>query len=111
VLRLNETGVDARPIKFLNDIALDKDDIYIVDASYAREPAEAHLEHLEANARGRLFRYNEIDKRLEMLVDGLYFPNGIEVVPDDESILISEASMGRIVRSVSDESKINNSSA
>jgi sugar lactone lactonase YvrE len=104
VLRLNETSgggvLGEKPIKFLNDIAIDKNDniIYIVDASYAREPAEAHLEHLEARPRGRLFRYNETDKRLEIVVDGLYFPNGVDLWPDGESILVSESSLGRILR-------------
>jgi len=53
---------------------------------------------LEALPRGRLFIYNEKTKHLDLLLDNLYFPNGLQLTPDKQAIFINENSMARILK-------------
>lgn len=85
--------------KLVNDLDIDDDGlIYFIDSSYEHEVNEAVEEHIEALPRGRLFSLNEQTHQLELLKDGLYFPNGLQLMPDQESVLINENSMARILR-------------
>lgn len=85
--------------KLVNDLDIDDDGlIYFIDSSYEHEVNEAVEEHIEALPRGRLFSLNEQTNKLELLKDGLYFPNGLQLMPDQESVLINENSMARILR-------------
>jgi sugar lactone lactonase YvrE len=97
-LSANDTRFGMAPLKLVNDLDFDGDEIYAIDSSFEREVNEAVEEHIEANARGRLFRYNEKKNELEILLANLYFPNGLQLMPDKESILINENSMARILR-------------
>ena len=82
----------------VNDLDLDGDLIYFIDSSYEREINEAIEEFIEALPRGRLFSYNEKTDKLEFLLENLYFPNGLQLLPSKDAILINECSMARIIK-------------
>jgi sugar lactone lactonase YvrE len=84
--------------RFVNDLDLDNEKVYFIDASYERDVNEAVEEHLEALPRGRLFCYDEKLDKLEFLLENLYFPNGLQLTPGRDAILISENSMSRIIK-------------
>lgn len=88
------------PARFTSDLDLDGNLIYFIDASYERDVNEALEEHLEALARGRLFSYDEKLNKLEFLLENLYFPSGVQLMPDKQALLINENSMSRIIKYV-----------
>ena len=100
VLSSNDSRFKDRPLKLVNDLDLDETNgiIYFIDSSYEKELNDVIDEHIECVARGRLFSFDEENNRLEMLKDGLYLPNGIQLMPDKQSLLINENSMARILR-------------
>jgi hypothetical protein len=83
---------------FINDLDFGDGFVYFIDTSYLRDVNEALEEHVEAQPRGRLFSFNEKSNVLKMLQDNLYFPNGIQIMPDRNSLLINENTMARIIR-------------
>jgi sugar lactone lactonase YvrE len=85
-------------IKMTNDLDLDGDIIYFIDSSYEREVNEAVEEHVEAIPRGRLFSFNERTHEIEILLENLYFPNGLQLTPEKDALLINENSMARILK-------------
>ncbi|CAF0907810.1 unnamed protein product [Brachionus calyciflorus] len=86
-----------KPMKFTNDLDFDQDTIYFIDTSYERGANDFLFEYLEAQPRGRLFSYNEKTNELNLLLENLYFPNGLQLTPDKNSILINENTMSRIL--------------
>ena len=82
----------------VNDLDIDGDIIYLIDSSYGRDINEALDECIECQPRGRLFSFNERTNKLEQLLDGLYFPNGLQLMPNKEAILINECSTGKITK-------------
>ena len=100
ILSAHDSRFKDRPLKLLNDLDLDETSgiIYFIDSSYEKELNDVIDEHIECLPRGRLFSFDQENNRLEMLSDGLYLPNGIQLMPDKQSLLINENSMARIVR-------------
>jgi len=100
ILSSNDPRFNKLPLKLLNDLDLDDDDniIYFIDSSYELDLNQVLEEHLELMPRGRLFSYDEKRNKIELLKDGLYLPNGLQLMPDKQSILINENSMARILR-------------
>ena len=84
----------------IDDLDLHDDVIYFIDSSYKRGIDEVVEEHLEAQPRGRLFSYNEKTDKLELLGEKLYFPNGIQLSPYKDYLLINENTMSRIIRQI-----------
>ena len=63
---------------------------------------------LEAGGQGRVISYDMASGVSEVLLDGLFFPNGIALSPDEEFLVISETTASRIMRYTSRyKSKIN----
>lgn len=97
-MRADDKRLGPAPMKLVNDLDLDGDIIYFIDSSYERDINEAIEEHMEALPRGRLFSYNEKTDKIEFLLENLYFPNGLQLLPTKEAILINENSMSRIIK-------------
>lgn len=51
-----------------------------------------------ANPSGRLFQYNPATKQNKLLLDELYFANGVALSPNEDFIVISETAASRISR-------------
>lgn len=53
---------------------------------------------LLANPSGRLFHYNRATKQNKMLIDELYFANGVALSPNEDFIVVSETGASRLQR-------------
>lgn len=77
------SGYQGTPFKFLDnfDVAADGK-IYMTDASLKYEQHEFFMDIFEGKPYGRVYVYDPQTKATELLLDNLYFPNGIQVSPD-----------------------------
>lgn len=73
-------------------------DIYFTDASTKWSLNEFPLCAVEWAPDGRILHYNPATKTTQVLVAGLYFPNGIQLSPDEEFIVFSEFFQYRLLR-------------
>lgn len=53
---------------------------------------------IELNNLGRLLSYDPDTGSVNVLLDGLYMPNGIVLSPDEDFLLLAETSIGHILR-------------
>lgn len=70
-------------------------DIYWTDSS-SDFKLEDGIYTLLANPSGRLFHYSRSTKQTKVLVDELYFANGIALNPNEEFIVVAETGASRI---------------
>lgn len=88
-----------KPLKFTNDLDIDDAGvIYFVDTSYLRGVNDFLKEYIETQPRGRLFSYNPQSNELKLLLDGLYFPNGMTLTPTKDALLVNENTQARIIK-------------
>jgi sugar lactone lactonase YvrE len=87
------------PFKFTDDVDVASDGrIYFSDAS-SRWGYGDHLpDMLEGRAYGRLLRYDPTTKQTEVLLDGLYFANGVALSEHEDFVLVNETSVSRVTR-------------
>lgn len=97
-MRNNDARFGDRPLKFTNDLDVDGDMIYFVDTSYLRNVNEFLEDYIEAQPHGRLFSFNQKTNELKLLLDNLYFPNGIQLTPTKDAVLVNENTKCRIIR-------------
>lgn len=83
---------------FLNDVFVARDGrLFFSDASSRWGLADNKLALLEHGGDGRVFvRYP--DGRIELLLDGLEFANGVVLSPDESYLLVAETGAYRITR-------------
>ena len=72
--------------------------IYLSDASTRFGPEELHLEPLAARPWGRLIEYDPATNGARVLLDDLYFANGVAVSEDGAFVLVAETFRYRIRR-------------
>ncbi|WP_157519303.1 SMP-30/gluconolactonase/LRE family protein [Herbidospora mongoliensis] len=96
---------DGEPIRFANDLAVADDGmVYFSDSnsrwnnSTLEGSAFSVYDFLEGRPRGRLLRYDPVEKSTTTLVEDLYFPNGIVVTEDQKALLVVESTRYRITR-------------
>jgi len=94
---------EGKPIKFLNNLDIASDGkIYFSETSTKNNGRNVRLESryemLEGKPQGRLLSYDPVSKKTSLIVDGLYFPNGVAISPNDEFVLVNETSRNRITR-------------
>ncbi|CAD6199120.1 unnamed protein product [Caenorhabditis auriculariae] len=95
----------AAPIRYLNDFDFLPDGrIVLSESSTKFDDHDFLYDMFEHRPNGRLLVYDPRKKDLRILKDGLYFPNGVQVVPesgaaktDDVRVFFSEMGMTRIV--------------
>ena len=107
LLRADETGhvrvladsYEGRRLKFANNAAVTADGtVYFSDSS-----ARFRIEHyqqdlLEHRPNGRVFRYRPDTGPLDLVADGLYFPNGVALAPDESFLLVAQTGGYDILR-------------
>jgi hypothetical protein len=91
------------PLNFLNDldVSADKKNIYFSDSSYKNTRAENRREVLDGAPRGRLLKYNTDSKQLTVLLCGLHFPNGVQLLDPlstNSPLLLAESGRFRILK-------------
>ncbi len=79
------------------DVATDGT-IYFTDAS-SRFPLSVYKQDLfEHRPNGRLLAYEPATKQTRLVLDGLYFANGVALSPDQSFVLVSETGKYRVLR-------------
>ena len=92
-------GIQGTSFKFVNHLAVSsKDIVYFTDSSWKWGRKEWPLLMLEGGGQGRVISYNLKTGESEVLLNGLFFANGVALSPDEDFLLVSETSAHRIVR-------------
>jgi sugar lactone lactonase YvrE len=79
------------------DVAADGT-IYFTDAS-SRFPLSVYKHDLfEHRPNGRLLAYEPANRRTRLVIDGLYFANGVAISPDQSFLLVSETGKYRVLK-------------
>ncbi len=94
VLTTEQNGL---PFKFTDDADIAKSGtIYFTDASHKFHNEQYKLDFIEHGANGRLLSYHPESKVTTLLLDNLYFANGVAVSEDDSFVLVNETSQHQI---------------
>jgi sugar lactone lactonase YvrE len=96
---LSTQAQEGRPFRCTNDLDVAADGtIYFTDAS-DKFPLEVYKEDIiEHRPRGRLLAYDPASRTTRVVLDGLYFANGVAVSPDQTFVLVVETGMYRVRR-------------
>lgn len=87
------------PFAFTDDLDIASDGkIYFSDASDTYGQPDYRLDLLEARGHGRLLVYDPATKMTELLLDGLYFANGIALSQNEDFVLVNETGRYRVTR-------------
>jgi sugar lactone lactonase YvrE len=87
------------PLKFTDALDISSDGIvYFTDASSKYEQTEYLYDLLEAKPHGRFLSYNLNTGETKLLVDNLYFANGVALSQDEDFVLVNETYRYRILR-------------
>ncbi|XP_029376555.1 adipocyte plasma membrane-associated protein isoform X2 [Echeneis naucrates] len=92
--------VGGRKLSFINDVAVTQDGkkLYFTDSSSRWQRRDYMQLIMEATADGRVLEYDMETRELTVVMENLRFPNGIQLLPDEESVLVAETTMARIRR-------------
>lgn len=91
--------VGGTPINFADDLAITSDGtVYFTDASTRFSNRESFSDVFEHRPNGRLLAYDSNTGSTRLLLDELYFPNGIAVGPNGTYLVFNETSMYRVQR-------------
>ncbi|KAK2824730.1 hypothetical protein Q5P01_021905 [Channa striata] len=92
--------VAGRKLSFINDVAVTQDGkkVYFTDSSSRWQRRDYLNLIMEATADGRVLEYDTESKEVTVVMENLRFPNGIQLLPDEESVLVAETTMARIRR-------------
>jgi len=93
------TSADGVPFGFTDALDIARDgSIYFTDASFKHNQAEYLFDLLESKPHGRFLRHDPATGRTEVLLDSLYFANGVALSRNEDFVLINETYRYRIVR-------------
>jgi sugar lactone lactonase YvrE len=96
VLSTEQGGV---PFKFTDDVDIAADGtIYFSDASFKFPAGQDITDLMEHRPNGRLLAYDPKTKTTRLVLDKLYFANGVAVSPDQSFVLVAETGMYRVKR-------------
>lgn len=107
LLRLTDDGhvselaraVGGRPIVFCNNAVIATDGtVFFTDSSDRYTIHTWKRDLLERRPNGRLLAYDPTSRRVEVVADRLYFPNGIALTPDESALIVAETSTHRLLR-------------
>jgi sugar lactone lactonase YvrE len=92
------SSFDDKPFRFTDDLDIAKDGkIYFSDASIY-EQKDYLFDLLESRPHGRVFVYDPITKSTTLLLDGLYFANGIALSKNEDFLLVNETYRYKITK-------------
>ncbi|XP_052469700.1 adipocyte plasma membrane-associated protein-like isoform X1 [Carassius gibelio] len=102
VKSLVSTGkmIGGQRLGFVNDLDVTRDGkkVYFTDSSSRWQRRDFMHLIMEATADGRLLEYDTESREVTVMMENLRFPNGIQLFPDEESVLVAETTMARIRR-------------
>ena len=98
-IRLLTREAKSESFRLTDDVDIAPDGrIYFTDASSRFYIPDFALDMMEMRPHGRLLRYTPSTGKTEVLLDDMYFPNGVAVSTDGKYVLINETSKYRIIR-------------
>jgi len=95
------SAINGVPFKFIDDLAIAKNGvIYFVDSSrhYSIEDDYILDSFMDGRPLGRLLSYDPHSRKVDVIRDKLFFPNGITMSHDGSAVLVSEMMSYRILR-------------
>ena len=93
------TDLDGVPLRFVDDLDVDTNGhIWFSDASQRFDYTQVALDFFEGSRTGRLLRYNPATQQTDVMMDGLFFANGVTLGPNEDYVLVTETGMGRVHR-------------
>jgi sugar lactone lactonase YvrE len=93
------TSVGGRAVEFANDLDIAADGkVYFSEASTYPIEDNLLMEVLESAPHGRFLVHDPDTRETRVLVDDLYFANGVALAPDDSYVLVAETVGYRIRR-------------
>jgi hypothetical protein len=88
--------------KFFNHLdILDNGLVYFTDSSYKHTRAANRLELVDGSPRGRLLEYDPKTKLTKVLMCGLHFPNGVQLLPSSvqpNTLILAELTRFRLLK-------------
>ncbi len=98
-ITLLATDLDGVPLRFVDDLDVDsKGHIWFSDASQRFDYTQVALDFFEGSRTGRLLRYDPATQQTDVMMDGLFFANGVTLGPNEDYVLVNETGMGRVHR-------------
>ncbi|KAG2593304.1 protein STRICTOSIDINE SYNTHASE-LIKE 10-like [Panicum virgatum] len=94
------SGADGVPFNFVNGLDIDQatGDVYFTDSS-ATYPRRFNTEiMMNADATGRLLKYDAQSGRVAVLKSGLPYPNGVAVSPDGAHVVVAHTVPSQVFR-------------
>uniref|UniRef100_A0AC11B1T7 Adipocyte plasma membrane associated protein n=1 Tax=Ovis aries TaxID=9940 RepID=A0AC11B1T7_SHEEP len=100
LLLSSETPIEGRKMSFLNDLTVTRDGrkVYFTDSSSKWQRRDYLFLLMEGTDDGRLLEYDTQTKEVKVLLDHLRFPNGVQLSPAEDFVLVAESAMVRIRR-------------
>ncbi|KAL7176852.1 hypothetical protein ACSBR2_030233 [Camellia fascicularis] len=93
------THVEGKPIFFANDLDIHSNgSIFFTDTSNKYNRVNHFLILLEGEASGRLLRYDPPTRTTHVVLDGLAFPNGVQLSKDQSFLLFTETTNCRLMK-------------
>lgn len=88
-----------RPFVFADDLDIASDGkIYFSDASDTYNQPQYRLDLIEGRPHGRLLVFDPATGETDMLLDDLYFANGIALSENEDFVLVNETARYRVTR-------------
>ena len=86
-------------LTLLDDLVISADDIvYFSNATLIENLDGFYYDFLLHQPMGSIWSFNLQTQELDLVLDNLYFPNGLELTQNDEYLLINETPMYRIIK-------------
>ena len=93
------TEAGSHPLGFTDDVDVDSQNVaWFSDASHKWDHQEVMNEVLESRPNGRLLKYDISTGECVVVLDELFFANGVAVSPDDSYVLVNETMRYRTKR-------------
>src|SRR5690606_2630247 len=91
--------IDGEPLNLCDDVAVGDDGtLYFTDASSRFPLQQYRLDLIEGRPHGRLIAFHPDTGELRVLLDELYFANGVALSPGQDFVLVNETFRYRIRR-------------
>jgi sugar lactone lactonase YvrE len=88
-----------RPFSFCNNATVARDGtVYLTDSSDRYTVHTWKRDLLEHRPNGRVVAWSPSSGRTEVVADGLLFPNGLALTPDESALVVAEMGRYRVVR-------------
>ncbi len=93
------TEADSKPFGFTDDVDVDSQNVaWFSDASVRWDHHHFMNDAFENRPSGRLLKYDSSTGACSVVLDGLFFANGVAVSPDDSYVLVNETMRYRTKR-------------